>query len=41
MTAHDLKLDPLPVKLNSSNLEVDADSGDEGWRERIIAEAGQ
>ena len=35
---HNLELDPLPVYLNGANLEVDADSGDEGRRPGVIAE---
>ena len=37
----DLQLDALAVELNGPNLEVDADGGDEGGRERVLAEAQQ
>lgn len=37
----DLELDALAVQLDGADLEVDADRGDEGWRERVLAEAQQ
>jgi hypothetical protein len=37
----DLQLDPLAVELDRPDLEVDADRGDEGRRERVLAEAQQ
>jgi len=35
----DLELNTLPVELDGSDLEVDANRRDEGWRERVLAEA--
>jgi hypothetical protein len=33
-----LQLDTLAIKLNGTNLEINADCGDEGWRETVFAE---
>ena len=37
----DLEFDALAIELDSANLEVDADGGDERGRERVFAEAQQ
>lgn len=37
----DLQLDPLAIELDRPDLEVDADGGDEGRREGVLAEAQQ
>lgn len=37
----DLQLDALAVELNSPDLEIDADGGDERRGERVLAEAQQ
>lgn len=37
----DLQLDALAVQLDGPDLEVDADRGDEGRSERVLAEAQQ
>lgn len=37
----DLQLDALGVELDGADLEVDADGGDEGRRERVVREAQQ
>jgi hypothetical protein len=37
-TTYDLQLDPLALKLDGADLEVDSDSGDEGRRPGVVAE---
>lgn len=35
----DLEFDALAIELDSANLEVDSNGGDERWRERVVREA--
>lgn len=36
-----LQLDTFAVELNGANLEVNANSGNEGWSERVVGKAKQ